>query len=129
MKEERKELLKEWRDISWWDKLRSKFQDTPATFGKYNQAYSNFILNIVTDPNLEVVEINKYRMVVILKGEEYSFWIANYPYSYGTLKGLHTNHKWFHSEVNWEAVLKVRELQMKYKKSFFAKYDEDQKQL
>ena len=129
MKEERKELLEEWVDISWWDRLRSKFQRTPAIVGIYNMAYSSFIVGIVTHPELEVVEVHAQEMVVVLKDKKYSFWIANYPYSYGNLTGLRWGHKWSHSYLNWEAVLKVRELQLRHKQTFFEKYDEDQKKL
>tara|TARA_Y100001956_G_C4044825_1_gene152271 strand:- start:61 stop:447 length:387 start_codon:yes stop_codon:yes gene_type:complete len=128
MKEERKELLKSWRSISWWDKLRACYQKTPATFGEYNQAYSDFVISLLSSEDLVVEDVSKYRMDIKSGGRIYSFWIGNYPYSYGDIK-LPVFHKWFHSNLNWEAVLKVRELQLKQKDKFFKDYDKDQSKL
>ena len=128
MKEERKQLLQDWRDISWRDRLRSCLQNTPANFGEYNQAYSDFIISLLSADDLAVVGVDKYRMDVKSNGSVYSFKIGNYPYSYGTINVHHT-HKWFHSNLNWEAILKVRELQLKQKDKFFKDYDEDQSKL
>lgn len=128
MKEERAELLKGWRDISWWDRVRSCFQKTPATFGKYNQAYSDLVIRLLSDEDLKVVEVTKHRMLVDSGGKRYDFWISNYPYYYGGLR-LHSTHKWFHSKLNWEAILMVRELQLQHREEFFRNYDEDQSKL
>ena len=128
MKEERSKLYNEWRDISLWDKLRSLFQPTPANCVEYNQAYSDFVIKILTCETLEVLCIDKYEMKISSNGNIYTFWISNYPYSYGTIK-LDYGHRWFYSKLTWEAVLMVRRLQLKHREEFFRKYDEEQSKL
>ncbi|AUR91580.1 hypothetical protein NVP1161O_138 [Vibrio phage 1.161.O._10N.261.48.C5] len=129
MAEERKKLLKEWRDISLWDKICSKIWNTPATSGNYSQAYSDCILDLLGDPSLKVVEVSKHRMVVTVEDRQYEFWTSNYPYFYGNLERLGVTHQWSHSNLNWEAVLKMRELQLQHREEFFRKYDEEQSKL
>lgn len=127
--EERKELLKEWRDISLWDKICSKIWSTPSTFGNYNQAYSDYILSLLDNPSLKVIEVSKHTMKISSRGKIYEIWISNYPYYYGKIEKLGLNHKWFHSNLNWEAILKVRKLQLQYREQFFREYDEEQSKL
>ena len=129
MAEERKKLVKEWRNISLWDKFRAIFYKTPATFGGYNQAYSAYVIKLLNDPSLKVVEVLKHDMVVTVGDRQYEFWISNYPYSYGKLGRLGITHQWSYSNLNWEAVLKVRELQLRHREEFFRKYDEEQSKL
>lgn len=128
MQEERSELLKGWRDISWWDRLRSCFQKTPATFGEYNQAYSDIVISILSAEDLKVVKVTKYDLVIESEGKRYELSITNYPYSYGQLR-LHNTHKWFHSKLNWEAILMVRKLQLQHREEFFRNYDDEQSRL
>ena len=129
MAEERKKLVKEWRDISLWDRLRATIYKTPDTLGRYNQAYSDYVIKLLNDPSLKVVEVLKHRMVVTVEGRQHEFWISNYPYSYGKLERLGITHQWSYSNLNWEAVLKVRELQLQHREEFFRKYDEEQSKL
>ncbi len=122
--EEREKLVKKWRDISLWDRFRSCYQQTPATFGSYNKAYSDYILRLLDAEDFEVVEVGKYDLAFTVKERKHCFSISSYPHAYGNLKLPYT-HKWFHSNVTWEVVLRVRDIQLKHREQFFADYDKE----
>ena len=117
---ELRKLEKCLRPISIFDIVRSKMFKSPSTFSCfYNEPLSESISSFL-DSGVEIHKIDQHHMTLInSKGSSFEFWVANYPYSYGSVNG-HTC-----KYPSWEVVLKLRRIQLTKRKYVIDKFIEE----
>lgn len=120
-KEEFKELKKSWRSISFYDRLSSLIYKTPATFGEYSQAYSDFVIKVVEEGECLGVDKYGYYLMFIFKGSRVDFSLGNFPFAYGNIRQEYGKFD-YSSNPNWKAVLKLREKQLEYKEEYLSRW-------
>jgi len=116
-------LKQELRKVSLWDKIGSKLSTSPSS--NYCEFYdtwlSSFLVGVV-----EVTDIDMYTMSLKNnQGKTATFWVSNYPYSYGNREGVNTNHPHFTLRPSWKNVLKLRELQLSKKDELIERFSKE----
>lgn len=107
---ELRKLKRSLRDISVIDIIKSKIFNSPSTFNSHYCEPLSESINEFLDGNPEVVDIDACNMTLRdAKGKSLTFWVANYPYSYGSVDGHVCRYP------SWSVVLRLRAIQLKHR--------------
>lgn len=119
------ELKQRLREISLWDKVRSKLSVAPSE--NYCHLYDTWLTNFL-ESGVEIIDIDTYTMELKNnQGKIVTFWVGNYPYSYGYKESpsVGISHPHFTSKPSWKNVFRLRELQLSKKDELIERFTKE----
>lgn len=112
----------ELRKISIFDRLRARIFKYPSSLSISCELYDEWLDNFLND-GVVVISVTRHRMTLKnTHGKVVTFWVSNYPYSYGNRTGVHSDHPHWLLTPNWSLVLKLREIQLSRKEEIIENY-------
>ena len=113
------------REISLWDKVRSKLSVSPSD--DYCELYDTWLTNFL-EGGVEIIDIDIYNMELKNnQGKTATFWVENYPYSYGYRESpsVGISHPHFTSKPSWKNVFRLRKLQLSKKDELIERFTKE----
>lgn len=116
------ELNHKLREISIFDRLKARVFKYPSSFSRNCETYDEWLDGFLSD-GVQIVSITQYDMTLKnAHGKVVTFWIANYPYSYGYRNDVTFRHPHWSLTPKWTLVLQLREIQLSRKQEIIENY-------
>lgn len=115
-------LKNELRGISILDRVRASIFKYPVSIGDTCELYDQWLCDFL-DSGADPVKTTKHEMTLSSDdGRTATFWVANYPYSYGNRSDVDTLDSHWLIYPRWDLVLRLRKLQLMNKQEVIEDY-------
>ncbi|QKN84454.1 hypothetical protein MARILYN_46 [Vibrio phage Marilyn] len=116
------ELKYRLREISIFDRLKARVFKYPSSYSSNCETYDEWLDDFLSD-GVQIVSVTQYNMTLKNAHEKVvTFWVENYPYSYGCRNDVTSSHSHWKLTPKWSLVLKLREIQLSRKQEVIENY-------